>query len=107
MKKIRFHNRKNADDLIKPILNLEIVQMFSSDDIPDMFPIPLTFEDFEQYRNTWIPLFLYETYSQMINYKGDKDKDKNPAVDANGQPARPRYSKKNHFEGFIQKDHED
>jgi len=26
-------------------------------------PLPIYFESFEEYRDKWIPLFLYETYN--------------------------------------------
>ena len=41
MKGIRYHNRKSAEELIKPILNLELVKMFSSEDRPPLKEIPL------------------------------------------------------------------
>ena len=31
MRQIRYKNRKNVDELIKPILNLELINMFASD----------------------------------------------------------------------------
>lgn len=76
MKRIRFHNRKSVEELIKPILNLELIKMFSSNDRPQFDQVPLRFETFQHYRDVWIPLFLYETYSQMINQRGDKDKER-------------------------------
>jgi hypothetical protein len=41
LRKIRYHNRRNADELIKPILNLELVEMFSSEEKLTFEPIPL------------------------------------------------------------------
>eukprot|EP00347_Sterkiella_histriomuscorum_P002715 403367086 len=106
MKRIRYHNRKSAEELIKPILNLELVKMFSSEDRPPLTEIPLQFENFQHYRDIWIPLFLYETYSQMINQRGDRDKEKQQ-IEALGLEYKSNFSKKSHFEGYIQKSNQD
>ena len=64
------------DELVRPILNLDLIEMFAQDARPEFDQVPLQFESFDQYRNTWIPLFLFETYSQLINKRTENDKDK-------------------------------
>ena len=46
LKKLRFHNRKSVDELIRPILNLDLVEMFSHGERPVFEPIPLKFTSF-------------------------------------------------------------
>ena len=66
MKKIRFHQRKNVEELIQPIISLELVEMFYKKK-PQFENLPLKFISHQQYRDIWIPLFLYEVFSSMIN----------------------------------------
>ena len=65
-KKKRFNERKSIDSLLRLILNLEILDMFSKDKI--MMPLPKNFpEGHQQYLEHWEKLFLYEMYSLIIN----------------------------------------
>ena len=70
---IRYHDRKKVDELIKPILSLDLVQEFYEKDrklLDDQLPkVPDSFEDHHQYMSAWIPLFLYETYNQLISQR--------------------------------------
>ncbi|CDW72124.1 splicing endonuclease positive effector [Stylonychia lemnae] len=106
MKQIRWHNRKTADELIKPILNLDLIQRFSNEQKPQFEQVPLQFESFQHYRDTWIPLFLYETYNQMINQRTDRDKEKQQAQ-ALGLEYKQTYTKKNYFQGYVQRGNSD
>ncbi len=64
MRQIRFKNRKNVDELIQPILNLELVTMYCCEENQIELPIlPLKFEDNDTYFQNWFKLFLYETYN--------------------------------------------
>lgn len=70
---IRFHDRKKVDELIKPILSLDLVEEFYEKD-PDLLAeqlpkVQTTFENHMQYMTSWIPLFLYETYNQLISQR--------------------------------------
>ena len=69
MRKIRYQNRKEVDELILPILNLDLVSKKSEDQKEKLiFPtLPLKFTDAIQYHQHWLQLFLYEMYNQMIN----------------------------------------
>lgn len=73
---MRFHTRKTVDEIIRPILNLELIEMFSEEEKMTFEPVPLKFNSFQHYRDIWIPLFLYETYSQMINSRTEAEKDR-------------------------------
>ena len=46
MKKLRYHNRRSVEELIRPILNLELIEMFFSGAKPIFDAIPLQFESF-------------------------------------------------------------
>lgn len=67
MRLVRFKNRWNVDELIQPILNLEIIDMYmdeASNQSAGMFPVlPIRFESSSQYFDLWHKLFLYETYN--------------------------------------------
>jgi hypothetical protein len=80
MRLVRFKNRWNVDELIQPILNLEIIDMYMDEEAcrsDEMFPIlPKQFESNAQYFDKWHKLFLYETYNQLINQRNESDKDK-------------------------------
>mgnify|MGYP000949055843 CR=1 FL=1 len=82
MKAIRFKNRLNVDELIQPILNLEIIDMYlpqgdAKEIDQNMFPVlPKTFNNSMEYFDMWLKLFLYETYNQLINQRNESDKDK-------------------------------
>jgi hypothetical protein len=65
MRLVRFHNRLNVDELLSPILNLEILDMFP--DTTQMSVVPEKFESSAEYFMVWQQLFLYETYNQLIN----------------------------------------
>jgi hypothetical protein len=56
MRLIRFKNRKNVDELVRPILNLELVNMYSDEKLDQsMFPIlPQVFESSSQYFDCWL-----------------------------------------------------
>jgi len=41
MRLMRFHTRKNVDELIRPILNFDIIEQFSSEDNKNFDPVPL------------------------------------------------------------------
>jgi len=68
MRLIRFKNRLNVDELIQPILNLEIVDMYQAAEGEKldsaMFPVlPMVFDSASEYFSKWLKLFLYETYN--------------------------------------------
>ena len=48
------------DEVIKPILNLDLLSMFNELEFP---VLPNVFENALEYQNTWITLSLYETYN--------------------------------------------
>ena len=81
MKMMRFHERNRVDELILPILSLELVKQFYEDDPhgKELGQIPMTFENHPEYMNSWMPLFLFETYNQMISQKGASLKEKEMA----------------------------
>ena len=60
-------NRWNVDELIQPILNLEIIDMYLDESLknnPEMFPrLPDQFGSHSEYFDLWHKLFLYETYN--------------------------------------------
>jgi len=66
-KQVRKSDRHNADELIVPILSLDIVAHYfgkSPSELAETLPkIPDNFPDSVSYLETWIPLFLYETYN--------------------------------------------
>lgn len=71
-RRIRWHDRKNVEELIGPILSLELVNSFYGQP-PDelMLPkIPKSFTSHQEYMQSWMPLFLYETYNQIISSRG-------------------------------------
>ena len=102
MRQVRFLGRRGVDELIRPILNLDIVEQFSTEENKTFDPVPLEFESFQQYRDIWIPLFLYETYSQLISSRTDADKER-LLLEAKGLKVKPDDKSKKHFEGFIQR----
>lgn len=102
MRQIRFNGRRCVDELIRPILNLDIVEQFSTEENKNFDPVPLQFESFSQYRDIWIPLFLYETYSQLISSRTDADKEL-LLLEAKGLKVKPDDKSKKHFEGYIQR----
>lgn len=65
MRMIRYKNRKNVDELIHPLLNLELINMFAldfEDSDPKWnngyFPVlPAKFENNEEYFEKWLKLF--------------------------------------------------
>ena len=67
----RFHDRKKVDELIKPILSLDLVEEFYDKDtelLAEQLPkVSIIFENHLQYMTSWIPLFLFETYNQLIS----------------------------------------
>ena len=76
MKQIRYTNRNNVDELIQPLLNLDILNFYATEEGVDidqnMFPrLPMIFDSEISYFNDWHLLFLYETYNQLINKKND------------------------------------
>jgi hypothetical protein len=76
--------------------------MFKAEERPVFEPVPPAFESFEQYRDTWIPLFLYETYNQLINQRYDGDKERE-LLEAQGiKVKRDSQQQKMHFEGYLQ-----
>lgn len=66
-KQVRKRDRHNADELIVPILSLDIVAHYfgkSPSELAETLPrVPDTFPDSMSYLESWIPLFLYETYN--------------------------------------------
>ena len=68
-KTIRFHSRNRVDELIQPILSLELIKQFYEDDPQgkQLEIVPTSFESHTEYMNSWMPLFLFETYNQMIS----------------------------------------
>jgi hypothetical protein len=66
-KQVRKRDRHNADELIVPILSLDIVAHYfgkSPSELTETLPrVPDTFPDSMSYLESWIPLFLYETYN--------------------------------------------
>jgi hypothetical protein len=71
-RRFRFQDRKNVEELIGPILSLELVNSFYGQP-PDelMLPkIPRSFKSHQEYMQSWMPLFLYETYNQIISSRG-------------------------------------
>ena len=66
-KQVRRRDRQNADELIVPILSLDIVDHYfgkSPSELAETLPkVPDTFPDSMSYLESWIPLFLYETYN--------------------------------------------
>lgn len=83
--KRRYDTRLEIDDFIRPILNLEILDLFQN---KDLFPtIPVDFgldseddqslvEDPSQveYWVKWKHLFMYETYSALMNSRRSDSK---------------------------------
>lgn len=49
MKKIRHKNRLNVDELIQPLLNLDIVTTFEDQEKNDFPTLPIQFENSTQY----------------------------------------------------------
>lgn len=72
MKKFRYERRKNADELVKKILDLEL---FSKPKIPDQ-TVPNTFKNYMMYQDIWKPLFEFEVYSQLVNIRQEGAKSK-------------------------------
>ncbi len=67
-KKQRFVRRKTIDSLLRLILNLDILDMFSKGKDKIMMPLPNNFpEGHQQYLKHWEKLFLYEMYNLIIN----------------------------------------
>jgi hypothetical protein len=58
-----------VDELIQPILSLDLVTSFHNSETVTLPQAPLKYASAEQYLECWIPLFLFETYSQMISSK--------------------------------------
>ena len=112
----RYKTRKNIDELVQPILSLEIINSyyFTQDefndakkraffDNRDLFPLlPHKFEKAVEYQEKWIKLNLYETFNQLINQKNESEKDAELAR-LYGMRVRNDNSKKS-FKGFIQND---
>lgn len=70
---------------------------------PKFDSLPLQFGSHREYRDTWIPLFLFEVFSSMINQNCYDSRDKEIA-----KLQGVKYREKNtYFEGFIQRSHED
>ena len=42
----------------------------------ELAEIPKSFNNHEEYMNAWMPLFLFETYNQLISQKGASMKDR-------------------------------
>lgn len=67
MRKIRFEDRNNVEELIVPILSNDLVNQFynlEGEQLAKSFqPVPNNFTGGEDYLNVWMPLFLYETYN--------------------------------------------
>ena len=59
------------EELLQPILSLDLVESFHGKTQGELqLPqVPTVFADAQQYLQTWIPLFLYETYCQLISSK--------------------------------------
>ena len=75
----RLNNSHNVDDLLHPIISLNLVSEFhaeSKSSLRKNLPkIPDVFESHEQYRDIWTQLFLYETYNQLLSAKSQSDTD--------------------------------
>ena len=78
LRRMRFEDRNNVEELISPILSLDLVEQFhgkSPDDLAQELPtVPNMFNSVEEYLEIWIPLFLYETYNQLIQKKSKEAK---------------------------------
>ena len=62
---MRFHARNQVNELILPILSLELVKQFYEDDPhgKELGTIPESFDNHPDYMDSWMPLFLFETYN--------------------------------------------
>ena len=102
-KLIRFHERNNVDELIKPILSLELVKEFCNEEEQpgkNLPAVPTSFENHVQYMDHWIPLFLYETYNQMISQKSVSQHDREVAELLG---ARDKMNREFSFKAIIEK----
>ena len=77
---MRFSNRKNVDELLQPILSLDIIDKFKGVDImkanDELFPeLPERFSSPIEYADLWTRLNLYETFNQLINQRNESEKD--------------------------------
>ena len=118
MKQIRYKNRKSVDELIQPILNLDIINLYFPGDPAseeyqkeqekflrddEMFPaLPTKFDSPIRYQELWIQLNLFETYNQLINQRNDSDKDAELAR-MYGMKMKNDNAKKS-FKGYIAKE---
>jgi hypothetical protein len=46
LRKMRFNTRRTVDELIRPILNLDIIETFSQEKRPQFDQIPLKFDNY-------------------------------------------------------------
>ena len=66
--KLRYVRSIKPDPFQKKIMSTEIFNYFRKN--PSEFPsVPEHFEDYNSYRDHWLPLFEYECYSQLINLR--------------------------------------
>lgn len=64
-RKLRYADRNNVEELIGPILSLDIVKEFYDKSLNDLnLPeVPTVFPSHTSYMQAWMPLFLFETYN--------------------------------------------
>jgi hypothetical protein len=61
-RRFRYNTRKTVDELIQPILSLDIIELHAEENL-QFESVPNQFDSFEHYQSIWIPLFLFETYN--------------------------------------------
>lgn len=77
-RKFRYSDRNNVEELIGPILSLYIVKEYYNKplDSLQMESVQDHFDSHSDYMNAWMPLFLYETYNQIISSRGASSLDR-------------------------------
>lgn len=89
LRKIRFADRNNVEELILPILSNDLVHQFhnqAGEQLANTFrPVPNCFASGEEYLNVWMPLFLYETYNQLISQKNTSKDEIGSKINKNRQ----------------------
>jgi hypothetical protein len=67
-----------VEELISPILSLELVKSYYKQNPDDLYlpSVPVSFSTHQEYMESWMPLFLYEAYNQLISNRSSTNADR-------------------------------